>query len=183
VSRPIPTQMAQLFAPVHSRFDGSDRVSMIYILSHPSRNPISCSSLVAVLAHPPPSAASLYSTSGRTLRGFMVLPLGSTASSPESQSTCLSPSCSSSPSPSRRQWLTMDSTTTSCTYLTTMRVKKAGRCTAACSVAVAGLVTAGGAWIRRRLLWIEVNLHLLRVILFPSLMDQNNFILERTSSQ
>jgi hypothetical protein len=27
------------------------------------------------------------------------------------------------------------------------------------------------------------KLHLLRVILFPSLMDQNNFILERTSSQ
>jgi hypothetical protein len=49
----------------------------------------------------------------------------------------------------------MDSTTASCTYLTTMRVKKAGRCAAARSVggapirhiAVAGLVTAGGAWI------------------------------------
>jgi hypothetical protein len=159
--------MAQLFAPVHSRFDGSDRVSMIYILSHPSRNPISCSSLVAVVAYPPPSAASLYSTSGRTLRGFMMLHLGSTASSRESQS-----SCPSSPSPSRRQWLTTDSTTASCTYLTTMRAKKAGRCAAARLVAVAGLVTAGGAWIRRRLLWIEVNLHLLFVILFPSLMER-----------
>jgi hypothetical protein len=38
-----------------------------------------------------------------------------------------------------------------------MRVKKAERCAAARSVAVAGLVTAGGAGIRRRLLWIEVN--------------------------